>query len=93
MRRHRTPDVPAVKHSFPSSRRRTATVSGDGLRPRQLADGTIGVSLPHLPGLTRSALQFTNDFEESRRATFQGFPTMLVLFSRRGRIPSQLFTG
>ena len=57
---HRTPDVPAVKRLVPRLR-------GDVRRPfrvtvfdrRQLADGTIGVSLPHLPGRTRSALQST----------------------------------
>ena len=43
----------------PPSRRRTATVSGDVLDRRQLADKTIGVSLPYFPSRTRSALQST----------------------------------
>ena len=57
---HRTPDVRAVKRLVPRLR-------GDARRPfrvtvfdrRQLADGTIGVSLPYFPGRTRSALQST----------------------------------
>jgi len=57
---HRTPDVRAVKRLVPRLR-------GDARRPfrvtvfdrRQLADETIGVSLPYFPGRTRSALQST----------------------------------
>ena len=57
---HRTPNVRAVKRLVPRLR-------GDARRPfrvtvfdrRQLADETIGVSLPYFPGRTRSALQST----------------------------------
>ena len=56
----RMPDVRAVKRLVPRIR-------GDARRPfrvtvfdrRQLADETIGVSLPYFPGRTRSALQST----------------------------------
>jgi hypothetical protein len=54
----RTPDVLTIKRLVPHLR-------GGARRPfrvtvfsrRQPADGTTGVSLPHLPGRTRSALR------------------------------------